>query len=120
MKINKIIKIVPIIVTSSIFVGCGKDLGIKPYPKHLSLYQNTIDTNKEYWGMDLKDDIEEFQQFVENTFVDIDKHQNRYKLRYNNNIEEIDTKGINKQGVAITKKDKLTDMYEESIYGQYR
>jgi hypothetical protein len=73
-----------LIVVAILFSGCEQeDLTVKPYPKNLGKFNKVLYDNKQFWNIDLKDDMDDFNEHTRRTFEDIEAQKERYRKRYN-------------------------------------
>ena len=113
---NNIYRFAILIGVALIASACSttKEYKLKPYPSNMSFERKVMLDNKEYWQIDLSDDIEDFNQFVDKTFKNLKNYKNRYEMRYKGH------KGKHHYDAHRQSTQKETNQdIDEIIYGQY-
>jgi len=110
-----------VITISFVFTACDeKNLKVKPYPQYHDDSEKYIFNNKDFWNVDLKNDIDDFKNFTRKTFQGIKKYKEHYKEEYSSRMRTSEhKKNTNKLEKRKIKKNNYEDS-DEVLDAQYK
>lgn len=115
IKLNRSKKIFALFLPIVFLSGCiKKDLSIEPSPRVLGKDQQIIFQNRDYWKVDLAEDIKEYNLFLEETFKNIDDYIDRNKKRYH-----LEVKKTSENTIFESKGKKPRGFYGDILSEEY-